>query len=104
MRESMQAAFSLVKSRAKQLGIDPQVFAESDVHIHVPSGGIPKDGPSAGIAITTALASLFSGRPTRSDVAITGEITPRGSGLPIGGLQEESLVALRARSLQVMLP
>jgi ATP-dependent Lon protease len=104
MRESMQAAYSLVKSRAKELGIDPQIFAQSDVHIHVPSGGIPKDGPSAGIAITTALASLFSGRPIRSDVAMTGEITLRGSVLPIGGLKEKSLAALRAGIRQVIIP
>ena len=104
MRESMQAAYSLVKSRAKQLNIDPQVFAQSDVHIHVPSGGIPKDGPSAGVAITTALASLFSERPTRSDVAMTGEITLRGSVLPIGGLKEKSLAALRAEIRQVIFP
>lgn len=104
MRESMQAAYSLVKSRAKELGIDPQIFAQSDVHIHVPSGGIPKDGPSAGIAITTALASLFSERPTRSDVAMTGEITLRGSVLPIGGLKEKSLAALRAGIRQVIIP
>jgi len=104
MRESMQAAYSLVKSRAKELGIDPQIFAQSDVHIHVPSGGIPKDGPSAGVAITTALASLFSARPTRSDVAMTGEITLRGSVLPIGGLKEKSLAALRAGIRQVIFP
>jgi ATP-dependent Lon protease len=104
MRESMQAAYSLVKSRAKQLGIDPQIFAQSDVHIHVPSGGIPKDGPSAGVAITTAVASLFSDRPTRSDVAMTGEITLRGSVLPIGGLKEKSLAALRAGIRQVIFP
>jgi ATP-dependent Lon protease len=104
MRESMQAAYSLVKSRAKQLGIDPQIFAQSDVHIHVPSGGIPKDGPSAGVAITTALASLFSERPIRSDVAMTGEITLRGSVLPIGGLKEKSLAALRAEIRQVVFP
>jgi ATP-dependent Lon protease len=104
MRESMQAAYSLVKSRAKQLGIDPQMFIQSDVHIHVPSGGIPKDGPSAGVAITTALASLFSERPTRSDVAMTGEITLRGSVLPIGGLKEKSLAALRAGIRQVIFP
>jgi ATP-dependent Lon protease len=104
MRESMQAAYSLVKSRAKQLGIDPSVFGQTDVHIHVPSGGIPKDGPSAGIAITTALASLFSARPIRSDVAMTGEITLRGSVLPIGGLKEKSLAALRAGIRQVLFP
>ena len=104
MRESMQAAYSLVKSRAKQLGIDPQIFTQSDVHIHVPSGGIPKDGPSAGVAITTALASLFSERPIRSDVAMTGEITLRGSVLPIGGLKEKSLAALRAEIRQVVFP
>jgi ATP-dependent Lon protease len=104
MRESMQAAYSLVKSRAKQLGIDPEVFGQSDVHIHVPSGGVPKDGPSAGIAITTALASLFSERPIRSDVAMTGEITLRGSVLPIGGLKEKSLAALRAGIRQVLFP
>jgi ATP-dependent Lon protease len=104
MRESMQAAYSLVKSRATQLGIDPQIFGESDVHIHVPSGGIPKDGPSAGIAITTALASLFSRRPVRSEVAMTGEITLRGSVLPIGGLKEKSLAALRAGIRQVLFP
>jgi ATP-dependent Lon protease len=104
MRESMQAAYSLVKSRAKQLRIDPQIFAQNDVHIHVPSGGIPKDGPSAGVAITTAVASLFSERPTRSDVAMTGEITLRGSVLPIGGLKEKSLAALRAGIRQVVFP
>jgi ATP-dependent Lon protease len=104
MRESMQAAYSLVQSRAKQLGIDPEIFSRSDVHIHVPSGGIPKDGPSAGIAITTALASLFSERPTRSDLAMTGEITLRGSVLPIGGLKEKSLAALRAGIRQVLFP
>jgi ATP-dependent Lon protease len=104
MRESMQAAYSLVKSRAKELGIDPKVFSESDVHIHVPSGGVPKDGPSAGIAITTAVASLFSGRPIRSDVAMTGEITLRGTVLPIGGLKEKSLAALRAGIRQVLFP
>ncbi len=104
MRESMQAAYSLVRSRAKQLGVDPQIFSQSDVHIHVPSGGVPKDGPSAGIAITTALASLFSERPIRSDVAMTGEITLRGLVLPIGGLKEKSLAALRAGIRKVLFP
>jgi ATP-dependent Lon protease len=104
MRESMQAAYSLVRSRAKQLGIDPEAFAENDVHIHVPSGAVPKDGPSAGVAISTAIASLFSGYPVRSDVAMTGEITLRGAVLPIGGLKEKSLAALRAGVDVVLFP
>jgi ATP-dependent Lon protease len=104
MKESMQAAYSLVRSRAERLGIDPALFATNDVHIHVPSGAVPKDGPSAGIAITTAIASLFSGRPVRSDVAMTGEITLRGTVLPIGGLKEKSLAALRAGIRLVLMP
>jgi ATP-dependent Lon protease len=104
MRESMQAAYSLVRSRAKQLGIDPGAFTESDVHIHVPSGAVPKDGPSAGVAISTAIASLFSGFPVRNDVAMTGEITLRGAVLPIGGLKEKSLAALRAGVDLVLFP
>jgi ATP-dependent Lon protease len=104
MRESMQAAYSLVRSRATELGIAPKVFGESDVHIHVPSGGIPKDGPSAGVAIVTAIASLFSGRPVRSNIAMTGEITLRGKVLPIGGLKEKSLAALRAGITEVLIP
>ena len=104
MRESMQAAYSLVRSRAKRLGIDPESFSESDVHIHVPSGAVPKDGPSAGVAISTAIASLFSGYPVRNDVAMTGEITLRGAVLPIGGLKEKSLAALRAGVDVVLFP
>jgi ATP-dependent Lon protease len=104
MRESMQAAYSLVRSRATELGIDPKVFGETDLHIHVPSGGIPKDGPSAGVAIVAAIASLFSGRPVRSNVAMTGEITLRGTVLPIGGLKEKSLAALRAGITEVLMP
>ena len=104
MKESMQAAYSLVRSRAERLGIDPTRFSTSDVHIHVPSGAVPKDGPSAGIAITTAIASLFSERPVRSDVAMTGEITLRGTVLPIGGLKEKSLAALRAGIRRVLIP
>ena len=104
MRESMQAAYSLVRARAKQLETDPNQFTETDVHIHVPSGAIQKDGPSAGVAMVTALASLFSNRPVRNDVAMTGEITLRGVVLPIGGLKEKSLAALRAGITEVLIP
>ena len=104
MRESMQAAYSLVRARADELKIDPKQFAENDVHIHVPSGAIQKDGPSAGVAMATALASLFSGRPVKNDVAMTGEITLRGVVLPIGGLKEKSLAALRAGITDVLIP
>lgn len=104
MRESMQAAYSLVRARAKDLGINPEVFAQNDVHIHVPSGAIQKDGPSAGVAMVTALASLFSDRPVRNDVAMTGEVTLRGVVLPIGGLKEKSLAALRAGITEVLIP
>jgi ATP-dependent Lon protease len=104
MRESMVAAYSLVRSRAEKLGVNSSDFAENDVHIHVPSGAVPKDGPSAGVAITTALASLFSGRPVRNDVAMTGEITLRGAVLPIGGLKEKSLAAVRAGITQIIIP
>jgi ATP-dependent Lon protease len=104
MRESMQAAYSLVRARAPELKIDPQQFGENDVHIHVPSGAIQKDGPSAGVAMVTALASLFSNRPVRNDVAMTGEITLRGVVLPIGGLKEKSLAALRAGITDVLIP
>ena len=104
MKESMQAALSLVRSRAGQLGIRPEAFTENDLHVHVPSGAIPKDGPSAGCAMFTALASLFSDRKVRSDVAMTGEITLRGLVLPIGGLKEKSLAALRAGIAEVIVP
>jgi ATP-dependent Lon protease len=104
MRESMQAAYSLVRARAKDLGINSELFAQNDVHIHVPSGAIQKDGPSAGVAITTALASLFGDCPVRNDVAMTGEITLRGVVLPIGGLKEKSLAALRAGIAEIIIP
>jgi ATP-dependent Lon protease len=104
MRESMQAAYSLVRARAKDLGIGPESFSQNDVHIHVPSGAIQKDGPSAGVAMGTALASLFSDRPVRNDVAMTGEITLRGVVLPIGGLKEKSLAALRAGITEILIP
>ncbi len=104
MRESMQAAYSLVRARAKDLGIDPASFSENDVHIHVPSGAIQKDGPSAGVAMATALASLFGNYPVRNDVAMTGEITLRGVVLPIGGLKEKSMAALRAGISEILIP
>ena len=104
MKESMQAAYSLVRARAKQLNIDPALFTENDVHIHVPSGGIQKDGPSAGVAMVTALASLFTNRPVRSDIAMTGEITLRGVVLPIGGLKEKSMAALRSGITEILIP
>lgn len=104
MKESVRAALSLVRSRAVQLGIDPKTFEESEVHVHVPAGAVPKDGPSAGIAMFTALASLFSNRPVSRDVAMTGEVTLRGLVLPIGGLKEKSIAALRAGIKTILIP
>jgi ATP-dependent Lon protease len=104
MRESAQAALTLVKSRAEELGVDPALYDKSDVHIHVPAGAIPKDGPSAGVAMYVALASLLSGRTARSDTAMTGEISLRGLVLPIGGVKEKVLAAVRAGITTVLLP
>jgi ATP-dependent Lon protease len=104
MRESATAAFSLVRSHAPELGIDPKLLADSDVHLHVPAGAVPKDGPSAGVAMYTALSSLLLNRPVRHDVAMTGEITLRGLVLPIGGLKEKTLAAKRAGIRQVIVP
>ena len=104
MKESAQAAFSLMRSRAAALKIPPQELADKDVHIHVPSGAVPKDGPSAGVAMYAALASLFTGRPCRSDVAMTGEISLRGLVLPVGGIKEKVLAAHRAGIRIVILP
>ena len=104
MKESVQAALSLVKTRATELAIPPEAFKDVDIHVHVPSGAVPKDGPSAGAAMFTALASLFSDIPVRHDVAMTGEITLRGLVLPIGGLKEKSLAAMRAGIKTVLLP
>ena len=104
MKESAQAALTLVKARASGLGIDMALFEKSDIHIHVPAGGIPKDGPSAGVAMFLTLVSLLTGRTVRSDTAMTGEISLRGLVLPIGGVKEKVLAAMRAGITTVMLP
>jgi ATP-dependent Lon protease len=104
MRESVQAALTLVKGRVIQLGIDPSVFERSDIHVHVPAGATPKDGPSAGVAMFTALASLLTDRTVRSDTAMTGEISLRGLVLPVGGIKEKVVAAAAAGLTRVMLP
>ena len=104
MKESAQAALSLVKAQAMELGIDPKLFDNSDIHVHVPAGAIPKDGPSAGVAMFTSLASLLKGKPVRADVAMTGEISLRGLVLPIGGVKEKTIAAARAGIKKVILP
>ena len=104
MRESAQAALTLVKSRASQLGIDPSLFERNDIHIHVPAGATPKDGPSAGVAMFTALASLLTDRTVKNNTAMTGEISLRGLVLPVGGIKEKVVAAAAAGLTRVLLP
>ena len=104
MKESAQTALSWVKSRATNIKISKNFYKNSDIHIHFPSGGIPKDGPSAGITIVSAIVSLLTGRCTRSDTAMTGEITLRGLILPVGGIKEKILAAHRSGIKNIILP
>jgi ATP-dependent Lon protease len=104
MQESIQAAMSFVKARAPAYGVKPSIFARKDIHVHLPEGAVPKDGPSAGIGMVTAMISTLSGIAVRRDIAMTGEVTLRGRVLPIGGLKEKLLAALRGGITTVLIP
>jgi ATP-dependent Lon protease len=104
MKESAQIALSYLRSHADELGIDPAAFTGRRLHLHVPAGAVPKDGPSAGITMTTALASLFTGRPVRPEVGMTGEVTLSGRVLPIGGVKQKLLAAHRAGLTEILIP
>ena len=104
MKESISAAASYVRSRAVDFGIEPPLFDRRDIHVHVPEGATPKDGPSAGVAMATAIVSVMTGIPVQRDIAMTGEITLRGRVLPIGGLKEKLLAALRGGLKKVLIP